>query len=68
MQTSYFETPCVLNGSARLSSRAAGGGGRVVSEGSGSEVSIRFLASLGMTIASLGMTEMALGYKNIMSL
>ncbi|MDD5504184.1 MAG: hypothetical protein PHV77_02580 [Candidatus Omnitrophica bacterium] len=41
----------------RLSSRAAEGEARVVSEGSGSEVSIRFLASLGMTAKILAMTS-----------
>ncbi|MDD5504597.1 MAG: hypothetical protein PHV77_04720 [Candidatus Omnitrophica bacterium] len=39
-----------------MSSRAAEGEACIVSEGSGSEMSIRFLASLGMTKASLGMT------------
>ncbi|MDD5504591.1 MAG: hypothetical protein PHV77_04690 [Candidatus Omnitrophica bacterium] len=40
-----------------MSSRATEGGARLGREGSGSETSIRFLASLGMTEASLGMTE-----------
>jgi hypothetical protein len=44
-------------GVPRVSSRAARSGAGVGREGSGGEMSTRFLASLGMTEVAVGMTE-----------